>query len=114
MNPTTKTALLPEGIVKVIQAENSPTTKMLMDMRAGRNDDWLRGQTFPIAVDENGNQFMNTDVYCIDGVVIWSIWVWQLYWSQVRKGEIGLSPRVLFRLPEAEPSQIRQTSVAQP
>ena len=112
MNPTTKTALLPEGILAVIRAENSPNIKMLMDMRAKRDDSWLNEWNFPWALDADGNRFIDTNHYCVQGVVIWAVWVQKLFWSQVAKGELSINPRALFRLPDAQP-RILETLAAQ-
>jgi len=38
-----------------------------------------------------------TRTFCIDGHVMWLVWMHRWFWHQVAIGEIGLNPRKLFR-----------------
>ena len=65
---------------------------LVLDHMAGRFNPWLYDWCFPVV---NGAIAMNA--FCVEGKVIWEVWVQKHFWARVRTGELGLNPKNLFR-----------------
>jgi len=94
----TKSGLPPEEIRKILRAENSPRVNCFYEYATGRNKLFESGWYFPMRTDHFGNQYLDADGFSLDGIVTWEVWAQRYFWSRVAKGEIGVDPRVLFRL----------------
>ena len=98
----TKTGLPPEEIRKILRAENSPRVNCFYEYATGRNKLFESGWYFPMRTDHFGNQYLDADGFSLDGIVTWEVWAQRYFWSRVAKGELGVDPRILFRLPQTE------------
>ena len=94
----TKSGLPPEEIRKILRAENSPRVLCFYEYATGRSKLFDSGWYFPMRTDHFGNQYLDADGFSLDGIVTWEVWAQRYFWSRVAKGEIGVDPRVLFRL----------------
>ena len=97
----TKTGLPPAEIRKILRAQDSPLVQCFYDHVTGRDKLFDSGWYFPMQVDAFGNSFLNSDGFSLDGVITWEVWAERYFWSRVAKGELGIDPRVLFRLKDA-------------
>ena len=112
MNPLTKTGRLPQAIESVVKANDSLLMKLVFDSLAGRYCAHCQSYYFHFREDEFGNSFLDTDVYALEGCVMWEARLHRHFWARVKSGELGVSAKVLFRLPEAGPQQTPQKLVS--
>jgi hypothetical protein len=110
MNPTTKTADTPESLKAVARAENSLGLNAFMEYAAQRKYD--HSLVFPLDLDTNGNQFINTDHFALEGLATFTCWLEKVFWTGVKDGKLGLNPRKLFQLDA--PPQTAQSEGAAP
>jgi hypothetical protein len=112
MNPTTKTANEPEGILETIRANDSLGVRLVMDVLTGRfckhcgMDGWEE--------DATGRKFKKLSRYMLDGYIAWEVNKWRAFTVLLADRKIGLNPRVLFRPVEVAPPQTAQTSPVSP
>jgi hypothetical protein len=64
----------------------------LLDILAGRHCCRCTSDHFPL---DGGAIRMNA--FCIDGGMMWEVWLHKYFWNEVRLGNIGLDPQLLFR-----------------
>ena len=109
LNPTTKTADIPEGIKSVIRANDSLRVRAMFDMFSGRHCCRCVSMQFCFRSDAFGNSFMDSDAAGIEGLSTFVARLQRRFWFDVAKGKLQLNPRRIFR-PLAAPQQTTQSA----
>ena len=95
----TKTGFANEGLMAIARAEQSTRIRAFMDYISGRYKWVYHDKMFPMQQDAYGNQFLNSDGFAVEGVIMFVARVQRTYWEKVKTGEFGLNPKRLFRPP---------------
>lgn len=105
MNPLTKDGNIPKAIQSVIRANDSLLMRLVFDCLTGKYCAHCKFYIFPFREDAFGNAYLDSDGFAIEGCAAWEARMQKHFWARVKAEELGIDPKVLFRLPDAPPAE---------
>lgn len=108
MNPLTKHGNLSDAIQSTIRVNDSLLMKFIFDYLIGRYCAHCQTYYFHFREDQFGNAFLDSDTYAIEGCVAWEARLQRHFWARVKEKELGVNPKVLFRLPDAPAQNVQK------